>query len=121
MTTSPAAVRDRTAGRGGTAWLLAALGPQAFRQALDATRAGGRMMVFSATAPGENVELDLGALCSSEKQILTSYSASVDVQELAAQPGVRARGPRARADHAPPAAQRGRARVELAAPRPRAC
>jgi len=78
------AVRDRTAGRGADRVLLAALGPQAFRQALDATRAGGSLMVFSATAPGENVELDLGALCSSEKQILTSYSASVDVQELAA-------------------------------------
>jgi L-iditol 2-dehydrogenase len=78
------AVRARTAGRGADRVLLAALGPVAFQQALDATRAGGSLMVFSATSPGETVELDLGALGSSEKQILTSYSASVDVQDLAA-------------------------------------
>ena len=41
-------------------------------------------MVFSATSPGETAELDLGALCTAEKEILTSYSASVDVQDLAA-------------------------------------
>jgi threonine dehydrogenase-like Zn-dependent dehydrogenase len=64
--------------------LLAALGPAAFRQALEAARPGGSVLVFSATSPGETVELDLGGLCGSEKQILTSYSASVDVQDVAA-------------------------------------
>jgi L-iditol 2-dehydrogenase len=77
-------VRARTAGRGADRVLLAALGQAAFRQALEATRAGGSVLVFSATSPGETVEVDLGALCTSEKQILTSYSASVDVQDLAA-------------------------------------
>jgi L-iditol 2-dehydrogenase len=57
----------------------------ALRQAIDATRPAGRIMVFAATAPGETAEVDLGALCSTEKEILTSYSASVDVQDLAAQ------------------------------------
>ena len=64
--------------------LLAALGPIAVRQAIDATRAAGHVVVFSATSPGETAEIDLGALCSSEKDILTSYSASVDVQDEAA-------------------------------------
>lgn len=41
-------------------------------------------MVFAATSPGETVELDLGALCAAEKEIVTSYSASVDLQEEAA-------------------------------------
>jgi threonine dehydrogenase-like Zn-dependent dehydrogenase len=41
-------------------------------------------MVFAATSPGESAEVDLGALCASEKEILTSYSASIDVQDLAA-------------------------------------
>ena len=41
-------------------------------------------MVFAATSPGETAEVDLGALCAAEKEILTSYSASVDVQDLAA-------------------------------------
>ena len=41
-------------------------------------------MVFAATSPGEIAEVDLGALTASEKEILTSYSASIDVQEQAA-------------------------------------
>ena len=35
--------------------------------------------------PRRSPSADLGALCSAEKQLLTSYSASVDVQDLAAQ------------------------------------
>ncbi|PYQ43611.1 MAG: hypothetical protein DMF77_09305, partial [Acidobacteria bacterium] len=38
-----------------------------------------------ATSPGETVQIDLGALSAAEKEILTSYSASVDVQDVAAQ------------------------------------
>ena len=41
--------------------------------------------MFAATSPGETVQIDLGALSAAEKEILTSYSASVDVQDLAAQ------------------------------------
>lgn len=77
-------VRAATSGRGADRTLLAALGPIAVRQAIDATRAAGKVVVFSATSPGETAEIDLGALCSSEKDILTSYSASVDVQDEAA-------------------------------------
>lgn len=80
-----AEVRGLTGGRGVDCALLAALGPAAFRQALDALRPGGRLLVFSATSPGETAELDLGTLCLAEKQVLSSYSASVDVQDLAAQ------------------------------------
>jgi L-iditol 2-dehydrogenase len=77
-------VRAATSGRGADRTLLAALGPVAVRQAIDATRAAGKVVVFSATSPGETAEIDLGALCASEKDILTSYSASVDVQDEAA-------------------------------------
>ena len=77
-------VRSATSGRGADRTLLAALGPLAVRQAIDATRAAGKVVVFSTTSPGETAEIDLGALCASEKDILTSYSASVDVQDEAA-------------------------------------
>jgi L-iditol 2-dehydrogenase len=77
-------VRGLTEGRGVDCVLLAAVGPSAFRQAFDAARPGGRIMVFAATSPGEMAEVDLGVLCASEKEILTSYSSSVDVQDLAA-------------------------------------
>jgi L-iditol 2-dehydrogenase len=77
-------VRSATGGRGADVVLLAAPGQAAVTQAVDAARPGGRIMVFAATSPGERAELDLGSLCAAEKQILTSYSASIDVQELAA-------------------------------------
>jgi L-iditol 2-dehydrogenase len=80
----PAEVRAVTEGRGADCTILAAVGPQAFAQAVAATRPGGRVMVFAATSPGETAVVDLGALCSAEKEILTAYSSSVDVQELAA-------------------------------------
>jgi L-iditol 2-dehydrogenase len=76
-------VRGLTGGRGADCVILAALGQAAIDQAVDAARPGGRIMVFAATSPGETARLDLGALCASEKEILTSYSASVEVQDLA--------------------------------------
>ena len=42
-------------------------------------------MSFAATSSGETVEVDLGLMTQSEKDLLTSYSASVDVQDRAAQ------------------------------------
>jgi len=80
----PGEARRLTGGRGADAALLAAVGRAAFRQAVNATRPGGRIVVFAATSPGETVEVDLGALSLAEKDVVTSYSASVDVQDLAA-------------------------------------
>jgi L-iditol 2-dehydrogenase len=80
----PDEVRRLTGGRGADVALMAAVGKAAFRQAVDATRPGGRIVVFAATSPGETVEVDLGGLSLAEKDILTSYSASVEVQDLAA-------------------------------------
>jgi L-iditol 2-dehydrogenase len=76
-------LRRMTQGRGADRTLLAAVGQAAFSQAVDATRPGGRIMVFAATSPGETAEVDLGTLCAAEKDIVTSYSASVDVQDQA--------------------------------------
>jgi L-iditol 2-dehydrogenase len=80
----PREVRALTGGRGADCVFLAAFGQSAVDQAVDATRPGGRIIVFAATSPGETARLDLGALCAAEKEILTSYSASVEVQDLAA-------------------------------------
>lgn len=77
--------RALTGGRGADVAFVAALGSAAICQAIDAVRPAGRIMVFAPTSPGEKAEIDLGTLCASEKQVLTSYSASVDVQDVAAQ------------------------------------
>jgi L-iditol 2-dehydrogenase len=74
-----------TAGRGADCALLAAPGQAAFDQALGATRPGGRILSFAATSPGEAVEVDLGRLTSLEKQLLTAYSSSIDLQQEAAE------------------------------------
>lgn len=78
-------VRSLTGGRGADVAFLAAFSQSAFQQCIDATRAGGRIVPFAATSAGERVELDLGVLSASEKDIVSAYSASVDVQDLAAQ------------------------------------
>ena len=41
-------------------------------------------MSFAATSPGETAEIDFGLLTTAEKDILTAYSSSIDVQQKAA-------------------------------------
>jgi L-iditol 2-dehydrogenase len=79
-----AELRGLTDGRGADCALVAAGGGPAFAQALAATRPAGRLLSFAATSPGETAEVDLGLLTTAEKDILTAYSSSIDVQEQAA-------------------------------------
>jgi L-iditol 2-dehydrogenase len=80
----PAQMRAMTEGRGADCTLVAATGRAAFAHALDATRPGGRILSFAATSRGETAEVDLGLLTTAEKDILTAYSSSIEVQQLAA-------------------------------------
>jgi L-iditol 2-dehydrogenase len=80
----PAQVRALTEGRGADCTLVAATGRAAFGQAIDATRPGGRILSFAATSRGETADVDLGLLTTAEKDILTAYSSSIEVQQLAA-------------------------------------
>ena len=75
-----ARVKEATGGRGADAVILAAAGNSLIRQALDAARPGGRILLFAQTVRGE-VALDPAAVCVDEKTLLGSYSASVDLQE----------------------------------------
>jgi L-iditol 2-dehydrogenase len=73
-------VREMTDGRGADAVILAVAGNGLIRPAMDATRPGGRVLLFAQTARGE-VTVDPAAICVDEKSLLGSYSASVEVQE----------------------------------------
>jgi L-iditol 2-dehydrogenase len=75
-----AAVRGMTEGRGADAAILAVGGSSLIRPAMDATRPGGRVLLFAQTARGE-ATIDPAAVCVDEKTLLGSYSASVDLQE----------------------------------------
>jgi L-iditol 2-dehydrogenase len=80
----PERLRELTQGRGADAVLVAAGGSQAMTQAVAATRPAGRVVSFAATSPGETAEVDFGLLTTAEKDILTAYSSSIDLQQKAA-------------------------------------
>jgi L-iditol 2-dehydrogenase len=73
-------VREMTEGRGADATLLAVGGNGLIRSAMDATRPGGRVLLFAQTVRGE-ATIDPAAVCVDEKTLLGSYSASVELQE----------------------------------------
>src|ERR1700687_3598239 len=74
------AVRAMTEGRGADAVILAVGGSGLIRPAMDATRPGGRVLLFAQTVRGE-ATIDAAAVCVDEKALLGSYSASVELQE----------------------------------------
>jgi L-iditol 2-dehydrogenase len=73
-------VRGMTDGRGADAVILAVGGSGLIRPAMDATRPGGRVLLFAQTVRGE-ATIDPAAVCVDEKALLGSYSASVELQE----------------------------------------
>jgi L-iditol 2-dehydrogenase len=73
-------VRELTDGRGADAVVLATAGNNLIKPAMDATRPGGRVMLFAQTQRSETA-IDPAAVCMDEKTLMGSYSASVDLQE----------------------------------------
>lgn len=76
--------REMTEGRGADAVILAVAGSALIRPAMDATRPGGRVLLFAQTVRGE-ATIDPAAVCVDEKMLLGSYSASVELQEQSVQ------------------------------------
>ncbi len=72
-------IKNLTEGRGADAVILAVAGNGLIRPAMDATRPGGRVLLFAQTQHGE-ATIDPAAVCVDEKSLLGSYSASVDLQ-----------------------------------------
>jgi L-iditol 2-dehydrogenase len=78
-----ATTKDLTAGRGADAVILAVAGNSLIRSAMEATRPGGRVLLFAQTQHGE-ATIDPAGVCVDEKSLLGSYSASIDLQEESA-------------------------------------
>ena len=53
-------------------------------QAIASTRPGAKIMLFAQTSDKERIELSGASICVGERQLLGSYSASVDIQKAAA-------------------------------------
>jgi len=75
-----AEIRRRTCGRGADAVLLAAPSPALVPQALAMARPGGRVLLFAHNDPVLQLQFPAAAVGVEEKEILGSYSASVDEQ-----------------------------------------
>jgi L-iditol 2-dehydrogenase len=73
-----------TEGRGADLAIVATADPQAIGAAMALIRRGGRVMLFAQTVPGELIAVDASRICMEEKRLIGSYSASVDLQNLAA-------------------------------------
>ena len=76
-------IKQMTEGRGADAVILAVAGTGLIRPAMDATRPGGRVLLFAQTQHGE-AAIDPAAVCVDEKSLLGSYSASIDLQDESA-------------------------------------
>ncbi len=74
------AVKELTEGRGADAVILAVAGNGLIPRAMEATRPGGRVLLFAQTQHGE-ATIDPAVVCVDEKSLLGSYSASVDLQD----------------------------------------
>lgn len=77
-------MRQRTGGRGADAVLLAAPNPPLVPEALALVRPGGRVLLFAHNDPVLKIEFPAAAVGIEEKEILGSYSASVEDQAEAA-------------------------------------
>jgi L-iditol 2-dehydrogenase len=74
-------IRHRTTGRGADVVLLAVPNPSLVAEGLSLTRPGGRVLLFAHNDPVMQLNFPAAAVGVEEKEILGSYSASVEEQE----------------------------------------
>jgi L-iditol 2-dehydrogenase len=77
-------IRSKTGGRGADAVLVAVPNPSLVPEALSLARPGGRVLLFAHNDPVLQLGFPAAAVGVEEKEILGSYSASVDGQEESA-------------------------------------
>lgn len=77
-------IRARTGGRGADAVLLAAPHPALVVEGLAEARPGGRVLLFAHNDPSLQIQFPAASVGVEEKELLGSYSASVDLQDEAA-------------------------------------
>jgi L-iditol 2-dehydrogenase len=79
-----AVIGKLTENRGADLAIVATADLQAIGAAMNLVRRGGRVMLFAQTVPGELIPVDASLICMEEKRLIGSYSASVDLQSVAA-------------------------------------
>jgi len=79
-----ASVAALTEGRGVDLAIVATASQQAIADAQNLVRRGGRVLLFAQTVPGERITVDSSCICMQEKQLIGSYSSSIELQDKAA-------------------------------------
>jgi L-iditol 2-dehydrogenase len=79
------AAAKATDGRGVDAVIVATNAPGLVEQALQVSRPGAKILLFAQTSKTERIEIAGADVCVSERMLLGSYSADVDLQAESAQ------------------------------------
>jgi L-iditol 2-dehydrogenase len=79
-----AEMRARTEGRGADIAVVAVASTAVIAQAFEAVRDGGRVLLFAQTRMNDTVEVDAGAVCMMEKDLIGSYSSDTGLQKQCA-------------------------------------
>jgi L-iditol 2-dehydrogenase len=72
-------IKSQTEGRGVDLAIVATANSQVVNFAMESVRYAGRVMLFAQTHLGDLCPIDLGMVCAHEKEILGSYSSSVEL------------------------------------------
>lgn len=73
-----------TEGRGVDLAIVATTDQRAITGAQNMIRRGGRALLFAQTVPGERITVDASCICMQEKQLIGSYSSSIELQDKSA-------------------------------------
>lgn len=79
------ALAGLTDSRGADLAIVCTADPAALADAQIRVRRGGRVLLFAQTVPGEMIPVDASRICMEEKKLIGSYSASVELQAMAAE------------------------------------
>ena len=80
-----AAIAGLTQGRGADLVIVATADSRVVGVAQGLVRRGGRVLLFANTVPGEVIPVDASRICVEEKQLIGSYSSSVELQDKVAE------------------------------------
>lgn len=78
------AVRTRTEGRGADLAIVAVADTGTIATAFESVRPGGKVLLFAQTRLDDPVQIDAGAICMLEKDLIGSYSSDTSLQDEAA-------------------------------------
>lgn len=78
-------IKSLNGGRGADLVIVAVSAPGIVEQAVECSRPGSRVLLFSQTSEKERVDVSGAAICKDERTLFGCYSASIDLQKESAE------------------------------------